>query len=155
MSETSKSKNNIMYAIHSIIMIALTFGIGLLDPPSVGNITELGMDVLGVFLGALYGWIFIGFVWPSFFAMLVLGMTEYGTITQIFSAGFGDSSVVMIFFMFVFNRIFNKLVCKPENLCWTSMGIYVSVFSRNDYYFRCYQYVRWYRYSVVCNVQFI
>ncbi len=106
MSETNKK--NIMYAVHSIIMIAVTFGIGLLDPPSVGNITELGMDVLGVFVGALYGWIFIGFVWPSFFAMLVLGMTEYGTITAIFSAGFGDSSVVMIFFMFVFAKILDE-----------------------------------------------
>lgn len=88
-------------------MIAMTFGIGRLAPP-VDSISALGMEVLGIFAGALYGWIFIGFIWPSLFVMLVLGMTEYSTITGVFSAGFGDSSVLTIFFMFVFAKILDQ-----------------------------------------------
>lgn len=105
---TVESKKKTMFHIHNIIMIVLTFGTGMLNPPSVGVITDLGMDVLGVFLGALYGWIFIGFIWPSFFAMLVLGMTEYASITSVFSSGFGDSSVLIIFFMFIFAKVLDE-----------------------------------------------
>ena len=99
------ARKNGLYALHNVIMLALTFGIGFLPPPQSGSITPLGMDVLGVFVGALYGWIFIGFIWPSLFVMLVLGMTEYSTITGVFSAGFGDSSVLTIFFMFLFAKV--------------------------------------------------
>ena len=47
MSKSSK------YWIHCAIMFIITFGIGAL-PPFGGDITPLGMDVLGVFLGVLY-----------------------------------------------------------------------------------------------------
>lgn len=105
--DSQTSKKNRIYLVHNIIMIALTFGIGLLSPP-VASISALGMDVLGIFAGALYGWIFIGFIWPSLFVMLVLGMTEYSTITGVFSAGFGDSSVLTIFFMFIFAKVLDQ-----------------------------------------------
>ena len=55
-------KGNTSYYIHSIIFLLITIGTGFL--PTFGGITELGMKVLGVFLGLLYGWIFIGFIWP-------------------------------------------------------------------------------------------
>ena len=107
-AESKNSKKNILFLLHNLIMFALTFGIGTLPPPQTGSITELGMDVLGIFVGALYGWIFIGFIWPSLFIMLALGMTSYSTIAGVFSAGFGDSSVLTIFFMFIFATILDK-----------------------------------------------
>mgnify|MGYP000962818424 CR=1 FL=1 len=48
--------------IHCIIMVALTFGIGFI-PPIGGDITVMGMKILGVFIGVLYGWTFLGFFW--------------------------------------------------------------------------------------------
>ncbi len=105
--DSQTSKKNRIYFVHNMIMIALTFGIGLLTPP-VNSISALGMDVLGIFVGALYGWIFIGFIWPSLFVMLALGMTEYSTITGVFSAGFGDGSVLTIFFMFIFAKVLDQ-----------------------------------------------
>ena len=39
------------------------FGFGLLDP--VEPLTPLGMRLVGVFLGVLYGWVFIVTVWPA------------------------------------------------------------------------------------------
>lgn len=44
--------------LHVIVFFALTLGTGFLPPP---GITEMGMNILGVFLGLLYGWSFIGF----------------------------------------------------------------------------------------------
>lgn len=107
--ENSKDLHkNILFAFHNLVLIALTFGIGFLAPPQNTVITPLGMDVLGIFIGALYGWIFVGFIWPSLLAMLALGMTSYSTVTGVFSAGFGDSAVLIIFFMFVFAKILDN-----------------------------------------------
>ena len=61
-----------MYYAHSLIYLVIMFGFWFVPP--FGGITELGVKVLGIFFGVLYGWIFIGFIWPSLFAMLALGM---------------------------------------------------------------------------------
>lgn len=58
MSE-QKSGNNIVL-IKFAIMLILTFGIGFLPP--FGDVTPLGMKVLGVFVGTIFGWIFIDFI---------------------------------------------------------------------------------------------
>ena len=91
------------YYLHSIIFVILIFGIGFLPP--IGGITEMGMRVLGVFIGLLYGWIFIGFIWTSLFGMLALGLTGYDSIINVFSAGFGNATVLKVFFIFVFAGI--------------------------------------------------
>ena len=56
MSTMVGNKKMVSY-IHIAIMLVITFGVGFLPP--VGQITELGMKVLGCFLGIVYGWIFI------------------------------------------------------------------------------------------------
>ena len=60
--------------LHVIVFFALTLGTGFLPPP---GITEMGMNILGVFLGLLYGWSFIGFAWPSMICLVALGFTGY------------------------------------------------------------------------------
>ncbi len=100
------NKKNTMYYIHSIIFVLLTIGIGFLPP--FGQITPMGMKVLGVFVGVIYGWIFIGFIWPSFFGMIVLGFSGYSNITGVFSAAFGDSIVLQLLAMFLFTAILDQ-----------------------------------------------
>lgn len=91
---------NKKYYLHSFIFLILMFGIGFLPP--IGGITEMGMKVLGVFIGVLYGWIFIGFIWPSLLGMIALGLTGYATILEVFQAGMGDATVLKVFFIFIF-----------------------------------------------------
>lgn len=85
--------------LHCIIMIAITFGIGLL-PPLGGDITPLGMKVLGVFIGVLYGWSFLSFFWTSCFGMLALALTGYDTIDKILAAGFSNTMVLQMICIF-------------------------------------------------------
>ena len=59
--------------IHYLIVLILAFGFRFL-PPFAG-ITELGMGVLGAFLGAIYGWVFIDLAWPSFIAITATGLS--------------------------------------------------------------------------------
>lgn len=107
MENTVQARNkNTAYYIHCIIFVLLTIGIGFLPP--FGQITTMGMKVLGVFVGVIYGWIFIGFIWPSFFGMIVLGLTGYSNITGVFSAAFGDSIVLQLIAMFLFTAILEQ-----------------------------------------------
>ena len=81
-------------------MLIITFGIGAL-PPFGGDITPLGMDVLGVFLGVLYGWTFLGFFWTSCFGILALGLTQYSTITNVLIEGFSSMVALQVLLLFI------------------------------------------------------
>lgn len=94
------------YYINSAIVMIIMFGFGYL--PTINGITDLGMKVLGIFLGVLYGWIFVGFIWPSLIGMLALGLSGYDSILNVFAAGFGDSLVLKIFFLFIFARFLDQ-----------------------------------------------
>ncbi len=89
MSETSASKKskNTFYYINIVIMFALMFGIGQL--PTFGQVTPLGMQILGIFVAVLYGWCTVNLLWPSLFGIETVGMTEYCTIKESFAAALG------------------------------------------------------------------
>jgi len=86
METTAGKKKNAMYYIQVLIYLAITFGIGFLPP--FGQITELGMRVLGVFIGVIYGWIALGLSWPSIFSMFALALVGYANVTEVFTSGF-------------------------------------------------------------------
>ncbi|MDO4281816.1 MAG: SLC13 family permease [Peptococcaceae bacterium] len=66
------------------------------------------MEVLGIFLGSIYGWCTVGFIWPSFLGMILLGLTQYGTISAVFGEGFGNETVLMLFMTFAFFSFINS-----------------------------------------------
>lgn len=96
------------YWIHSIVFVVLSIGIGFLPP--VGQITEYGMDILGLFIGLIYGWSFIGFLWPSIFGFIVLGFTSFASnVDMAVSTGFSQPLIWQVFFMMLFAEIMNRL----------------------------------------------
>jgi len=103
----SLSKNKTYY-MHACISIVFMFGFGFL--PTFGEITELGMRVLGVFIGVLWGWIFIEMIWPSILALIALGMTGYTTVSGAFSSGFGNVTLLTVFLSFLFTALLDS--CK-------------------------------------------
>lgn len=75
--KSMKNNKNVVSYIHVAIMITLMLCGSFL--PTFGQITPLGMKVFGVFLGLLYGWVFVGILWPSvlgFFTLSLTGVTN-------------------------------------------------------------------------------
>lgn len=100
MAEATKVKNKgKQYPIHVAVMVVLMFFFRFL--PAGGGITEFGMQILGVFLGTIYGWIFLGLGMPSVMCMAALALTEYGNINAVMKAGFGNSTVGLIIVLFL------------------------------------------------------
>ena len=93
--------------IHIAIMFALMIGIGYL--PKFGVITELGMKVLGVFVGIVYGWCFIDLTWVSVFGLVMLSATGYIKVLPAMMAGFSNNVVVTIIIVCVFGEYLKRI----------------------------------------------
>ncbi|CDX00396.1 citrate transporter [Desulfitobacterium hafniense DP7] len=89
------------YYFHSAIAILLMFTFRFI-PPFNPMITETGMNALGIFLGVLYGWSFVGMIWPSLLGMIACGFTGIMTLQESFAMGFGSDLAVITIFVFMF-----------------------------------------------------
>lgn len=95
-----KSFNAPMYYLHTVICLFIMFAFGQLPP--LEPLTPLGMNLIGIFFGVLYGWIFIEIVWPSLAGLLALMLIGGYKPMMLLNKSFGDPVVQMMFFIFVF-----------------------------------------------------
>ena len=92
----SAKDNNLKKYIHIIIVFFFMFVFGRIVPP-FANVTEVGVQVLGVFIGCLWGWIFGGSIgWPSLLGFVALGSTDYISMTDLIVAGVGSQTAMML-----------------------------------------------------------
>ena len=90
--------------IYGLIGIAIMF-CGWFIPP-VEPITEVGMQLLGIFAGLVWLWTFNGMLWPSLLGIVAMMFSDYGNFTTILAASFGNFSVwSAVFMMAVFGVI--------------------------------------------------
>ncbi len=97
MSEAKKSSS--AYYIHVAIVILLMFFFKYLPAPA--PVTPYGMNILGIFIGLIYGWSLCGLAWPSVLAMVALGLSEYGITESVFALVFGQANLVLMIFGFM------------------------------------------------------
>ncbi|MCB6543253.1 SLC13 family permease [Desulfovibrio desulfuricans] len=102
---TGKSPSQKAYYIHTAICLIIIFGFGQLPP--MDPLTPLGMNLVGIFLGVLYGWVFIEIVWPSLIGLLALMLVGGMKPLTLWNKSFGDPIVQMMFFIFVFCATIN------------------------------------------------
>ena len=95
-------KNN-KQLVHYIICAALIFGLAYVPP--FGMLTERGMAMLGVFIGAVYGWSTIGMLYPSMLALVGMGL-ELG-MTTVLAASFGSPTIMMMIVMLIVMQLLN------------------------------------------------
>ena len=76
--------------IHYVIVLAFCFLFRFI--PGFAGITPLGMGILGSFIGAIYGWIFIDMLWTSMMALLAIGLSI--GMNQMYAASLGSITIV-------------------------------------------------------------
>ena len=116
----------ISYWIHVAICLFITFGFGKLPP--FGPVTPLGMNIIGIFLGVLYGWIFIEIVWPSLMGLLALMLIGGMKPVDVFHRSLGDPIVQMTFLSSFFALLSNTTVFQNSCPCGLS---HASLFAAN------------------------
>lgn len=93
-------KNVKRFYIDVAIILCLMFGFGFLPAPD--PITPLGMRVIGILLACIYAWTIGSQIWPSLLALMALGFTEGNSIDAVFSAAFGNTTLLMVLFCLIF-----------------------------------------------------
>ena len=83
------------------ILISLAIMVCFKFVPAAEPLTPLGVEVIGIFLGMLYGWLIANdSFWPSIFGLLFLGLSSYSTVPAVLRDGFGNSTVLLLFCFF-------------------------------------------------------
>lgn len=75
------------------------FGFGQLPP--IEPITPLGMNIVGIFIGLLFGWMTIGLIWPSILGCVALVLIGGMKVADVLAGGWGSTTQMLIFFMIV------------------------------------------------------
>ena len=97
--ETAKNKTMSFY-IQIAAAVLVMIVVGMLPP--IGQITPYGMKVLGIFLGCIIGWGFGHMIVISIFALILLSFSGGGSLGAIFSAAYGNQSLILVVFAFIF-----------------------------------------------------
>lgn len=100
MAQNPQTKVNWSWWLHTLIFLAITFGISQMPAPA--PLTPYGMKVIGIFVGVLYAWVFIDIIWPSFVGLLAIMLLGIMKPVVLLNKSFGDPIVVMMFFIFIF-----------------------------------------------------
>jgi len=81
------------------------FLFGRIFPP-IEPLTEVGMQVLGVFIGVVWLWCFVALLWPSFIALIAFSLTDFANFGQVVTSAFGSQvSALLLFSMILFGSL--------------------------------------------------
>ena len=98
MNKQKLLKGSPAYYVNCLVVLLLMFGFKYLPAP--GSITQMGMGCLGIFLGAVYGWITVGMLWPSLMGLIAYGFTGYISVSDAITTGFGSNNVMTLIMIF-------------------------------------------------------
>ena len=98
------------------IMLALMFGIGMIPAPM--PLTQMGMQLLGVFVGVLFGWIFVEVGSTSLIAIAALCMWGINTPTDILLNTFGSHISLMMLAVLLLAVYIDKLALGDFFIKW-------------------------------------
>lgn len=96
---TAPAAKNTSYYIKALITVVIMFGFGQL--PLIEPITPLGMNIVGIFIGLLFGWMTIGLIWPSILGCVALVLIGGMKVAEVLAGGWGSTTQMLIFFMIV------------------------------------------------------
>ena len=92
------NKNYIHFAIGCLIMFAFRMiPVGVLP-----QVTEVGLQVMGIFIGTIYLWTTIDPLTSSLWAIVMLALSDLAPVGAVITAVFGNPVVVQMFFLMIF-----------------------------------------------------
>ncbi|NLJ33155.1 MAG: SLC13 family permease [Firmicutes bacterium] len=77
--------------INTGVTLALMFLFGYLPP--LPGVTTVGMKILGIFIGVMYGWTTVEIAWPSLAAIIAFGTSGYTSMAAAITSMMGHNVV--------------------------------------------------------------
>lgn len=104
---TAQKKDGTSYWIRVAIWLILSFAGWFM--PAVGPVTELGMKIIFIFVGLMFGWICLDLIYPSFLSIILVALASGQAAKTLFYAGFSSDIVVVIIVLVSFIEYANKV----------------------------------------------
>lgn len=95
-------KKSAMYYVHILIGLAIMFGFRMIPVGTLPAVTEVGMQILGIFIGTIYLWTTIDPTVSSLISICMLCFSDYSPATAMLATWFGNPVVVQILFLMIF-----------------------------------------------------
>lgn len=100
--ETEESKKGISKrTIDSIIGISIMLFFRYL-PLNLPGLTPMGMEVVGIFIGALWLWSTVEPLWSSLLSVIMVGFSSYTTMGKMMSQLLGNTTAIQTMFLMLF-----------------------------------------------------
>jgi len=88
------------HIIHSVIGIGIMLLFRYL-PISLPEVTPVGMEVIGIFIGTLYMWTVSDILWGSLISAFFIAISNYAPMNQVLNEYFGSPVFVQLFFLMI------------------------------------------------------
>ena len=88
--------------IHFIIGCIIMFAFRLIPVGVLPQVTEVGLQVMGIFIGTIYLWTTIDPLTSSLWAICMLAFSDLAPVGTVITAVFGNPVVVQMFFLMIF-----------------------------------------------------
>lgn len=86
--------------IHAIIGVAIMILFRYL-PIEIPMVTDVGMQILGIFLGTLYLWMTSDALWSSLFSLIMIAFSDFAPVNGSLLNWFGNPVLVQMFFLLI------------------------------------------------------
>lgn len=98
-NETANKKERLI-RIHSLIGVGIMILFRFL-PLDLPEVTPVGMEVLGIFIGTLYLWTFVDPLWGSLISIAMVGISNYMPMPALLKEALGAPVLGQVFFMLI------------------------------------------------------
>lgn len=99
---STKARSYYINSAISLLIIAAFYA-----APAPEPITRTGMCVAGIFVGVIYAFSTVDVIWPALLGIVLLGTTDLYTMTEVFTAAFGNDTWLFILFILAFAAAIN------------------------------------------------
>lgn len=84
-----QSKDRKFYIVLAITVIIM-IGFGFLPP--FGEVTPIGMRILGIFIGCVFAWCFGEIIWSSILGLIMISIFNFGLFNENYASAFGNAT---------------------------------------------------------------
>lgn len=100
-------KASVLKWFHIVIVLFFMFGFHLVIHP-FATVTDVGVKILGVFIGLVYGWSFVGMLWPSLLGIIAVACSGLMGIDQVIAQSVGSSTILFLILIMMITENMNQ-----------------------------------------------
>ena len=101
-----------------IAVLSLAFILLFRFVPAPAGLTPVSMQVIGIFIGIMLMWNFVGTDWPSLLCMAVLAILQIMKPGDIFKSGFGNATIIFLLVFFMMSHVLSQVGFSRRLAVW-------------------------------------